>query len=386
MTNPHLLDELAVYYADQFLMKGGKLIILKSGVRVNSATYHCKPDKGLLDEWLANYGIVIEKNLVCDNRCITYPFVIDAGEGRTIQKDMAYPPYLQILRHFYDGTHPITAPLRNGMVAPFFSSIDLTAPDGGRKTTLFQTSINAWDQKNPDFEIYPERIVTPDKGQFHQYSLGGIVEGTFSSYFLLRSLSRDVYRSANLAEKGIMSIEAKAVRMPPDANGPAEEVPEFEEIPELQVTPEKAVSQQTPAPGKDEKEPEEQEEPEGVLHPKGIVLQSPETAILVIGNEGFLDLPVLSGLREGTYNELLAGYRSIIQFFSNSVDYLSVGSEFNDIRARDVPRRLIDAEYKDKPNLLFKLIGTGGGVFLVLLIGIGLAFFRKLSRRKEVTL
>ena len=372
LTNMHLLDELAVYYADQFLMKGGKLVILKSGVRITSTSYKCKPDKGLLDEWLSNYGIVIDKNVICDKRCITYPFVIEAGDGRTFQKELAYSPYLQILRHFFDAAHPITAPLKNDMVSPFFSSIELTAPDGGKKTTLFQSSIKAWDQRDPDFEIHPDRIVTPDEGQFRQYPLCGLIEGTFSSYFLLRSLSRDVYRSATLAEKGIMGIQAKAVRMPLDPNAPAVEE---EDAPDAPAP--------APAPGEDEEEPEE---PDGILHPKEIVLHSPETSILVIGNEAFLDPPVLSGLREETYTILLAGYQSTIQFFSNSVDYLSVGGEFNKIRARDVPRRLIDAKYKDKPNLIIKLIGTGGGVFVVLLIGIGLAFFRKISRRKEVTL
>jgi len=159
LANVHLLDELGLYYADQFLMRGGKLIILKSGVRVNPASYTCSADKGNLDEWLGHYGITIKKNLICDKSCVTYPFTVRAGTGRAYQKEIPFPPYIRLLHHFYDQTHPTTASLRNDMLALYCSSIELTPPEKGKETILFKSSINAWDQEAPGFEVHPESIV-----------------------------------------------------------------------------------------------------------------------------------------------------------------------------------------------------------------------------------
>jgi len=252
-------------------------------------------------------------------------------------------------------------------------------------------------------------------GGYSQFDLAGIVEGTFSSYYTLRSVTDEVLKAA-ARKKGRFSVTSKPhkAKMPgaeddaggsDEGEGPSEEpppvAPTVEDVPGggLQEAP--ASARQDPAASEAAQASEADSGNEdllntedlavgedGLVHPKNIVLQSKEAAIIVIGCENFIANPRVGGLPQETQQAMVYGYYSAVQFFANAVDYLSLGGGFSNIRARMILPRHIDPELNEKPGAVFvlKLVGTVGGAFLAVLLGVALVFLRKASRRKEVVL
>lgn len=99
---PTNLDERALYNLDQYLMRGGRLILCAgnykvefdpSGLRVNAA------ETGL-DEWLAHHGVTIDQTLVLDdrNQPLPIPEVRDTPFGQIRTWALAPYPYLVQVR------------------------------------------------------------------------------------------------------------------------------------------------------------------------------------------------------------------------------------------------------------------------------------------------
>ncbi len=406
LANTQALDDVALYFVDQFLMRGGRLIIFKSGIRVDPALRGCRPNKGRLDEWLAHYGIDIRKNLICDKSCLEYPFSVQTTGGQRFSKEIFYPPYIKIRCKSFNSEHPITSVLAADMFMAFSSGVSLTPPEGGRTTTLLRSSGQAWHMEEV-FEVHTERIIDPGPEGYNQYDLACLSEGSFPSYYSLRSVSDEIMKAAKRgrAPSG-MSGKAVPMKVRMDDDGSKQgggvappEKAEFEkaenaskesvgdEVREktAQAKPRKAARRK-PSEGENETADEG-----GLRHPEGILLQSKETAILVVGwdSSGFISVPqYMPGMKRATWDMLAANFWSSLQFFGNAVDYLSFGGGFSNIRAREVLLRFIDPDFNEKPSTIFflKVAGTVSGAFLVVLLGLFLAFMRRSSRRKEVVL
>jgi hypothetical protein len=265
--------------------------------------------------------------------------------------------------------------------------------------------VRAWEQRDV-FEINPEKIVDPGQGFYSQYDLASIVEGTFPSYFTLRSVSDEVLKAVKNSKRGFrVTSKPYKAKMPGaegneegagEGEGPADTVPDDaggsgeQDVPGGGLQEEPAAAAASPE-AADESSGSGDGEPAaegGLVHPEDIELTSKETAIVVIACEGFVANPKVIGLAQDTQSAMLFGYYSAVQFFANAVDYLSLGGGFGNIRARQILPRHIDSELSEKPGTVFtlKLIGTVGGAFLAVLLGVILVFLRKASRRKEVVL
>jgi len=424
LTNTHLLNEVAFYFVDQFLMRGGKLIVLKSGIEVDKVNYAVRPDKGKLDEWLGHYGIEITKNVVLDKNCLVYPFTVKSQtSGRFFQKEIAYPCYLQVLSRFYNLKHPVTASLNSDMNMYFTSGLELNPPEGCKATTLIRSSVRAWEQREV-FEIHPEAIrsTDPGRGSYNQFVLSGLVEGTFSSYFTLRSLTDEGMKDVTQGKKKLhFSVNGKPTKTriapspgeepenegtdpspPSDANGGGQDGADAtsteQDVPgggiQEQEVESMAGAGENQQPGDQTDLPAEalieeaSDEASGLVHPDDIVLQSPETAILVIANEDFGTNPPYYGLPRETQNAVLSGYWSSVYFFCNAVDYLSVGGGFSTIRTREVLPRRIDLEYLEEPGTakFIQWVGTLSGSIAAIILAAVLHIVRKSTRRKETVL
>jgi len=381
LTNTHLLDDLAMYFVDQFVMRGGKLIILRSGVRATFGPYVARPDRGRLDEWLAHYGIVINKNLVFDTNCLYI-------------NEIPYQPYLRLLQKYYNWQHPITAALNNDMYMLFGSSLELSAPPGGDAVTLLRSSAKSWEQSEV-FEIDPMKIVDPGKGNYSHYTLVGMVEGSFPSYYTLKTMSEDLLQEITKAERAqslqrtikpanlynfpVDRGEGGTKRNDRDGSDKDSDSGEEKDVPGggIQDGEEPALNE-----GGDEPAT-------GLNHPESIKLQSENTAILVIGCEGFIENPTAPyGASQTTQTAIQNGFLGVLQFTANAVDYLSLGKTFKDIRSREVYLRFIDPSFKKKPGTVFflKVIGAVGGAAVVVALGLIVLYLRKSSRRKAVEL
>ena len=332
--NAERMDVRACYHLDQFLMRGGKVLLLMPGVLVDLDHMRAGARGDELDEFLAHYGIRVDKNLILDHpHCASVEVTREVG-GMRVPVRRPYPPYLLIGAEGLDPESPVTRALRSLTLA-FCSSIHLDPSEGTEARILLRSSPTAWQEKDR-FILDPDRIVPAPPEARRSFDLAGILEGEFISFFAARPVPEEVTGAG----------------------------------------PEAAQAR-----GFEGKERDEEEGRKGgtgrgddLNHPPGMRLRSLRTALLVVGSDGFVSNSAYGG--------------STAVFFANAVDYLTRGEGFGEIRNRASTERLIDPRFRDDlpaVNLL-KVIGTLGGGALVLFLGLILFFRRRLLEKREVTL
>jgi ABC-2 type transport system permease protein len=134
-------NESEKYKLDQYLMKGGKLLLLldrldavmDSASRENNYAF---PYDLRLDDQLFKYGVRVNPDLVQDRNASKYPVVTSVVNNRPqiMQMDWLFFP---VINQYAD--HPITRNL-DAILTKFVSSIDTVKAIGVRKTPLLFSS------------------------------------------------------------------------------------------------------------------------------------------------------------------------------------------------------------------------------------------------------
>ena len=134
-------SESEKYKLDQYLMHGGKLLLLldRLDALMDSASredYFAFPYNLRLDDQLFKYGVRINPDLVQDRTASKYPIVTSVVNNRPqiMQMDWLFFP---VINHYAD--HPITRNL-DASLTKFISSIDTVKASGIRKTPLLFSS------------------------------------------------------------------------------------------------------------------------------------------------------------------------------------------------------------------------------------------------------
>jgi len=158
---------------DQFLMKGGRLIVLADTVDVKSDLQTAPLDLGLND-LLDQYGASVEKSLALDR----------SNENASFNQGfmtfmIPYPFWVKAVKKFFDPTSPIVAKL-DGVSFPWTSPLKLTPKDGIQSISLLQTTPDAWTQSEP-FNLIPNQIQAPTERK--QTSLAVLLKGNFASFY-----------------------------------------------------------------------------------------------------------------------------------------------------------------------------------------------------------
>jgi len=192
---PEGLKEKQLYAIDQFLMRGGTVIMATSPFVVDppnnmnpGAGFTVRERESGLEEWLASYGISISKNFVLDPQCDH--FVVTMQNPRTKTLDLAlkeYPYFVSVRGKGLNESSPILSGLSQlamGWSSPIV--ID-SKKNSKRKTThILTSSANAWmsDDKNvtPNYSLEANFGIIP-QGLHNNMLLGAVVEGAFNSYF-----------------------------------------------------------------------------------------------------------------------------------------------------------------------------------------------------------
>lgn len=198
---PQNLDEPAVYALDQYLMRGGALLLatgsyvpvpdqFSGGLAVQPA------NNGVLGEWLAHHGVSLEDGLVMDaqNQPFPIPVVRNVG-GIQVQEIRAvdYPFFVDVRPDAMADDSPIVANLPQ-VTLHWASPVSLTQSATLTRTAelLLQSSSAAW--LNTTGNIQPDDVDTTT-GEFRfaqpaatqQYPLAVALQGRFSSLFDVRA-------------------------------------------------------------------------------------------------------------------------------------------------------------------------------------------------------
>jgi ABC-2 type transport system permease protein len=184
VAGPKELAQHDLYIIDQFLMQGGKLLLLLDGVNVFKLTQpfqimQATPRPQPLNDLLSGYGIRVNQDLVLDRSMANFTF----SPQRFIRYSLPYPLFPRITKNFFNQENPVVSELEL-LVLPWASSLEILPLDNPelKLTELCKTTDRAWVQMER-FEINPQRQLPPPPGSERSYCLAAAVTGRFKSFY-----------------------------------------------------------------------------------------------------------------------------------------------------------------------------------------------------------
>jgi ABC-2 type transport system permease protein len=212
VARPGKLDEKQKYAVDQYLMRGGAVVVLAGGHEIHvqhGGIQVSDTDSGLRD-LLETYGVKIDKSFVLDKQNARFPVPIQERHGMfTLQRIhfMDYPFFVDVRRGGFDRGHPATAGLEN-VVLNWASDVELVGKHEGVDTdVLLRSSDDAW--KDDTTQVLPASLEGADSaftpnGPTSSEPLAVTMVGSFPSYFADKPspLFKDTGAKAAEAAKG----------------------------------------------------------------------------------------------------------------------------------------------------------------------------------------
>ncbi len=188
---PNKINDLQLKAIDQFLMRGGSIVIASSpfNVQVGQSIKATSHTSGL-ESWLENLGYEITSEMVLDPQSTSLPVPVQRFIGgipiREIQL-VPYPHFPDIRNNGINDTHPITSSLNQ--ITLNWSSPILVDEEKVRKesySSLFTSSNSSWTSEDleviPDLEAYPDTGFAIEGNRAPEL-LAIAAMGPFDSYF-----------------------------------------------------------------------------------------------------------------------------------------------------------------------------------------------------------
>lgn len=201
---PEQLDEVSVFAIDQFLMRGGTVVVATSPWTVvpGDSGLQLRAYNSGLQEWLSHQGVSIGGGLAMDRRHTRFPAPVRRAQGDTATGNLEIVDYPFFIDVREDGlaNHPVTRNLPHVPVA-WASPLKIEHGAKRRISPLLSSSRGAWVSADP--EVSPregQQWEIPDRGS--RQLLGAAVQGRFDSFFTAppASLARQASERGTLRE------------------------------------------------------------------------------------------------------------------------------------------------------------------------------------------
>ncbi|MFK7914356.1 MAG: Gldg family protein [Pseudomonadales bacterium] len=192
---PDNLDDKALFAVDQFLMRGGSVVLATAPYKAVLAANSLRVDpvNSGLEEWLAHHGVSFNPALVMDPQNAAFPAPITRQVGGLSFQEMTlldYPYFPDIRGDGLAQDHPILANLPQATLtwpSPIATSnLAEDATASVQSTILLQSSEAAWLSTNtdvmPKYDPSGASPFTPE-GDLARRTLAVMLEGQFQSYF-----------------------------------------------------------------------------------------------------------------------------------------------------------------------------------------------------------
>ena len=189
--SPDKLDDKQLFATDQFLMKGGTVVLATSpfDISMQGTLSARKLDAGLA-EWLKHNGITIEETMVLDPQNSAFPVPMQRNLGgfsvREIQM-LDYPYFADVRGDGLNSDSGLTSDL--GQVTLSWASpirIDEESNKDRKVVRLLESSEDSWTSDSldiqPDFSAN-DRYGFPESDERGRNLLAVAVEGRFDSFF-----------------------------------------------------------------------------------------------------------------------------------------------------------------------------------------------------------
>jgi ABC-2 type transport system permease protein len=189
---PENLGDAEVFAVDQFLMRGGTVVIATSPFKASfeNRSMALQPQRSGLEDWLAHHGVTLRAELVMDPLNAAFPIPVTRNvSGFQVQelRLLDYPYFPDIREPGLNTAHPITANLGQVTLAwPVPLSISADAASRRTVTELLRTSPGSW--LSTDTDILPK--VGADGGSGFSAAdaraaqpVAAVMSGRFDSFF-----------------------------------------------------------------------------------------------------------------------------------------------------------------------------------------------------------
>jgi ABC-2 type transport system permease protein len=188
---PRDLDEQARFAIDQYLMRGGTVILATSpySLQMTGGALLLEQRDSGLEDWLAGHGLTVEETVVLDERHAAFPVPVVRRVAGFEFRDMQFVDYPYLIDVRDDGLnedHPVTSALPQ-LTVGWASPIRVEPRDGIESTTLLSSSDRAWrsDDSNvmPSIDAQGEISLTGQGRPRAKETLAVLLQGQFQSGF-----------------------------------------------------------------------------------------------------------------------------------------------------------------------------------------------------------
>lgn len=188
---PRSLGDVQRFAVDQFLMRGGSVVLATSPfeVHLEGGLYATRATSGL-EDWLAQDGLRVENTMVLDPHSAALPVPVQRYVGGLAVQEIRmvpYPHFLDLRGSQLDARNPITASLGQ-LTVPWASpiAVDEKKNEGRKVSRLLVSSPQSWTSDAldvvPDFAAHPGTgyAAPPQRGP---QVLAVAVQGRFDSFY-----------------------------------------------------------------------------------------------------------------------------------------------------------------------------------------------------------
>ena len=190
--SPEAFDERQVFAIDQFLMRGGTVVLLAGAYDVNLTGQFLSASRANtgLDEWLAHHGVTIDEALVMDPLNSAFPVPVRRQVGGFTFQELVmldYPYFVDVRDAGLNTDIAAIAELPQ-VTVPWGSPVDVDEEANAARsvTTLLTSSASSW--RSASTEVMPRlgeaglAPFAPD-GPVGASPLAVMIEGRFDSFF-----------------------------------------------------------------------------------------------------------------------------------------------------------------------------------------------------------
>lgn len=326
VVDPDGLNEKQVFALDQFLMRGGTIVIASGAfaVQPSQTGINAVPRDSGLAQWLSHHGVTVEAALVMDPQNAAFPVPVTRQAGGFSFQDLVmldYPYFVDVRAPGLHEELPVTVGLPQ-VTMSWASPLTVLPAEGIVVTPILSSSPNSW--RSLDTDVMPRldeqglSAFVP-VGETAIQTLGVALQGRFESYFADRASPLLSSAEANVGESG----------------GTIDDTNEADE-----ASAEASL---------------------GVV--SSVIERSSESArLLIFGSNDFLADQTLSmvGSADGT------AYSNSLQMMANIVDWALEDQSLIGIRSRGNFNRTLPGMSKSEQtfieylNYLLALLGLGG--------------------------
>lgn len=191
LLSPENLDQKQVFAVDQFLMKGGSVVVATSpfDVAIGQSLQASKNTSGL-EDWLKSNGLTLADSMVLDPQNAQLPVPVPRHIGPITVDEirmMPYPHFPDIRKDGLNADNPVTSSLDQltlNWASPI--EVDKDASKDRKVTELLHSSNQSWTSSDlnllPNYRQYPDTGFRPEDARAPEL-LAVSVQGRFDSWF-----------------------------------------------------------------------------------------------------------------------------------------------------------------------------------------------------------